>query len=98
MERQIPTFDWEETYTGIRAIGALNGIATNDHSILFLCKLCLSVANVLKTFDTSASGINVVGKETSTFSLPDSSSTFRRAERGGIDFSPHSSYGILFRA
>jgi len=85
-------------YTGMIATGADIGIPINEYIILLLCRLCLSVANFVKTLETSASGINVVGKETSTFSLPESFSSLRRAEMGGIDFNPHSSYGILFKA
>lgn len=88
----------EKTYIGTNAKGALIGIPMKEYIILVLCNDCLSVPSFLKTSVMDSRGNNVGGKETSTVSLPANSSAFRRAERGGIDFKPHSSYGILFSA
>ncbi len=74
------------------------GIPMKQYTILFLCSSCLSVPNFLITSWTVSSGIKAEGKCTSMRPFPANSSVFRRADNGGIDFSPHSSYGILLRA
>ncbi len=97
LTRSSPTYALR-TYTGRRATGAVIGMPIKQYIIRDLWSVCLSVPNFFKTSVTVFSGINVDGNDTSTASFPDSSSAFRRAERGGIDFSPHSSYGILLSA
>ena len=83
---------------GTSAKGALIGIPIKEYIILDLCSPCLSVPSVRKSSRTLSCGISVDGNDTSTFSLPDNSSVSLRLESGGIDLSPHSSYGILFKA
>ena len=87
-----------DTNTGTSANGALMGIPTKHHIILDRCKLSLSVASTRRTSGALAAGMTDSGKIIWCFSLPRISSSLRRAESVGTDFSPHSSYGILRRA
>jgi hypothetical protein len=87
-----------KTYRGIRANGAVIGMPTNEYIILDLCSDALSVPSTARVSNAFFSGIRMLGKQSSVFSIPDNSSSLRLAESGGIDLSPHSSKGILFNA
>lgn len=86
------------TYIGTSAKGMVMGIPTKHHNIFCLCRPCLSVASRRASCSAFSRAMALGGKTSSTFSLPRSSSSRRRADRGGTDLRPHSSYGMRRKA
>lgn len=84
----------EMPYTGTRAKGTVNGIATMLPMKRFQCSCFLSRASLAMTLGTSPECITLLGYITSNFSLFAICSAWSLGFEGGKLFKPHSWYGI----